>query len=343
MSTLFEPFKIKNLELRNRVVMAPMCQYSAEDGIPNEWHFTHYTSRAVGGTGLIMVEMTNVEERGRITDHCLGIWSDGHVPHYKRLVDACHRQGAKIGIQIGHAGRKARDTDEPVSSSSIAFSDKFKTPHALATDEVDEMIDAYKWGAVRAVEAGFDMIEIHGAHGYLIHQFQSPLTNKRDDEYGQDYALFGSRVIGAVKSVMPEDMPLVIRISAVEYAEGGYGLGHGIKLAKRYKEAGVDMIDVSAGGEGAPSKERFQRPYPGYMVPYASRIKEETGIPVIAVGLLEDVNVAEHVIASGDADLTAIGRGLLRDPYWVMNANRKQNPADRSFIPEQYDRGFRKI
>src|SRR5699024_457336 len=169
------------------------------------------------------------------------------------------------------------------------------------------------------------------------------LTNKRDDEYGQDYALFGSRVIGAVKSVMPEDMPLVIRISAVEYAEGGYGLGHGIKLAKRYKEAGVDMIDVSAGGEGAPSKERFQSPYRGYMVPYASRIKEETGIPVIAVGLLEDVNVAEHVVASGDADLTAIGRGLLRDPYWAMNANRKQNPTDRSFIPEQYDRGIRKI
>lgn len=343
MSALFEPYRIKNLDIRNRVVMAPMCQYSAEDGIPNEWHFTHYTSRAVGGTGLIMVEMTNVEERGRITDQCLGIWSDGHVPHYKRVVDACHRQGAKIGIQLGHAGRKAQDTEVPVSSSPIPFDDESKTPHELTTDEVDEMVDAYKWGAVRAVEAGFDTIEIHGAHGYLIHQFQSPLTNKREDEYGKDLSLFGRRVIEAVKSVMPEGMPLILRISAVEFAEGGYDLDHGIDIAKQYKEAGVDMIDVSAGGEGIPSKERFPGNYPGYLVPYARSIKEEADIPVIAVGLLEDVNVAEHIIASGDADLAAIGRGLLRDPYWVMNANRVQNPTDRSFIPEQYDRGFRKI
>lgn len=343
MSALFEPYRIKNLDIRNRVVMAPMCQYSAEDGIPNEWHFTHYTSRAVGGTGLIMVEMTNVEERGRITDQCLGIWSDGHVPHYKRVVDACHRQGAKIGIQLGHAGRKARDTEVPVSSSPIPFDDESKTPHELTTDEVDEMVDAYKWGAVRAVEAGFDTIEIHGAHGYLIHQFQSPLTNKREDEYGKDLSLFGRRVIEAVKSVMPEGMPLILRISAVEFAEGGYDLDYGIDIAKQYKEAGVDMIDVSAGGEGIPSKERFPGNYPGYLVPYARSIKEEADIPVIAVGLLEDVNVAEHIIASGDADLAAIGRGLLRDPYWVMNANRVQNPTDRSFIPEQYDRGFRKI
>ncbi|WP_020007275.1 NADH:flavin oxidoreductase/NADH oxidase [Salinicoccus albus] len=343
MSSLFEPYSIKNLDLKNRAVMSPMCQYSAKDGIPDEWHFTHYTSRAVGGTGLILVEMTNVEPRGRITDRCLGIWSDGHVPHYKRIVDACHKHGAKIGIQIAHAGRKAVDAEQPVSSSASAFSKDFKTPHELTTEEVNEMVDAFKWAAVRAVEAGFDTIELHGAHGYLIHQFQSPLTNQREDEYGRDLSLFGTKVIKSVKSVLPDDMPLLLRLSAVEFSEGGYDLDHGTTLAKKYKEAGVDMIDVSAGGEGTPSKERFPGNFPGYLVPFARHIKKESDIPVIAVGLLQDVNVAEHVISSGDADLAAIGRGMLQDPYWVLNARRNQEPSDRTFIPEQYDRGFRKI
>ena len=340
MKSLFEPYALKGLELRNKIVMAPMCQYSAVDGIPDEWHFTHYTSRAVGGTGMIMMEMTNVEARGRITDHCLGIWSDGHVPHYKRIVDACHRHGAKVGIQLAHAGRKARDTETPVSSSPIAFSEDFKTPHELSTEEVDEVIDAFRWGAARAVEAGFDTIELHAAHGYLIHQFQSPLTNRRTDEYGEDLSLFGRKVIEAVKSVMPEEMPLILRISAVEFAEGGYDLEHGIWLSKQYATAGVDMIDVSAGGEGKPSEERFPGIYPGYLVPYARAVKEEAGLPVMAVGLLEDVNLAEHVVASEEADLVAIGRGLLRDPYWVLNAARERNPEDASFIPEQYERAY---
>ncbi|MCG1009865.1 NADH:flavin oxidoreductase/NADH oxidase [Salinicoccus sp. ID82-1] len=340
MISLFDPYEIKGLELRNRLVMAPMCQYSATDGIPEEWHFTHYTSRAVGGTGLILIEMTNVEARGRITDHCLGIWSDGHVPHYKRIVDACHRHGAKVGIQLAHAGRKARDTELPVSSSSIAYSDDFKTPHELSTEEVEEVIDAFRWGAKRSVEAGFDTIELHAAHGYLIHQFQSHRTNTRTDEYGQDLSLFGRKVIEAVKSVMPEEMPLILRISAVEFAEDGYDLDHAVWLSKQYIEAGVDMIDVSAGGEGKPAEDRFPGAYPGYMVPYAKTIHEETGIPVMAVGLLDDVNLAEHVVASEEADLVAIGRGLLRDPYWVLNASRQKKEKSRSFIPEQYERAY---
>ncbi|MFC3418879.1 NADH:flavin oxidoreductase/NADH oxidase [Salinicoccus hispanicus] len=340
MISLFDPYAIKGLELRNRLVMAPMCQYSAVDGIPDEWHFTHYTSRAVGGTGLILFEMTNVESRGRITDHCLGIWSDGHVPHYKRIVDACHRHGAKVGIQLAHAGRKARDTELPVSSSPIAYSDDFKTPHELSTEEVEEMIDAFRWGAKRSVEAGFDTIELHAAHGYLIHQFQSHRTNKRSDEYGQDLSLFGCKVIEAVKSVMPEEMPLILRISAVEFAEGGYDLDHAVWLSKQYIKAGVDMIDVSAGGEGKPSEDRFPGAYPGYMVPYAKTIHEETGIPVMAVGLLDDVNLAEHVVASEEADLIAIGRGLLRDPYWVLNALQEKKEKSESLIPEQYERAY---
>ncbi|GAB3057966.1 NADH:flavin oxidoreductase/NADH oxidase [Salinicoccus sesuvii] len=340
MISLFEPYSIKGLELRNRLVMAPMCQYSAVDGIPDEWHFTHYTSRAVGGTGLIMFEMTNVEARGRITDHCLGIWSDGHVPHYKRIVDACHRHGAKVGIQLAHAGRKAQDTELPVSSSAIAYSDEFKTPHELSTEEVEEMIDAFRWGAERSVQAGFDTIELHAAHGYLIHQFQSHRTNKRTDEYGQDLSLFGSKVIEAVKSVMPKEMPLVLRISAVEFAEDGYDLDHAVWLSKQYIEAGVDMIDVSAGGEGKPSEERFPGAYPGYMVPYAKTIREETDVPVMAVGLLEDINLAEHVVASEEADLIAIGRGLLRDPYWVLNASQEKQEKSDAFIPKQYGRAY---
>jgi 2,4-dienoyl-CoA reductase-like NADH-dependent reductase (Old Yellow Enzyme family) len=333
--SVFEPYKIKDLELRNKIVMAPMCQYSAKDGIPNDWHTTHYVSRAVGGVALVMVEMTNVEPDGRITDSCLGIWSDGHVPHYKRLVDAVHKNGAKIGIQIAHAGRKAEDAEEPVSSSPIAYNDNYKVPHELTEDEAESAIENYRQGARRAVEAGFDTIEIHGAHGYLIHQFSSPRTNHRNDEYGQDLSLFGVRVIQAVKKELPEGMPLLMRISSKEFAEGGYDLDHGVHLAREFKEAGVDMIHVSAGGEGKPSKDRFEGAYPGYMLPFAKRIKEEAGIPVVAVGLLDALENAERAITEYDADLVALGRVLLRDPHWVLN-----NDPGKKFVPRQYERGY---
>lgn len=333
--SVFEPYKIKNLELRNRIVMAPMCQYSAKDGIPNEWHTTHYLSRAHGGVGMIMVEMTNVEPRGRITDGCLGIWSDGHVPHYKRLVDSVHKTGAKIGIQIAHAGRKAEDAEEPVSSSAIRYSDKYKEPHELTTGEAEDVIENYRQGARRAVEAGFDTIEIHGAHGYLIHQFSAPRTNTRSDEYGQDLSLFGVKVVQAIKNEMPEDMPLLMRISSKEFTDGGYDLDHGVYLAQQFKSAGVDMIHVSAGGEGKPSAERFPGASPGYMLPYAKRIKEEADVPVIAVGILDEPEDADRAVTETGADLVALGRVLLRDPHWVLN-----NDVSKQFVPEQYKRGY---
>lgn len=340
MNLLLTPYSIKNLDLKNRVVMAPMCQYSATDGVVNDWHHVHYTSRAVGGVGLIIVEMTNVEPDGRLTDGCLGLWNDVQTKELKKIVDAAHAHDAKIGIQIAHSGRKSTIAEVPVSSTGEAFSDKYKTPHELTTEEAEAMVEKFKDAARRAVEAGFDTIEIHGAHGYLIHQFQSPLSNNRDDKYGRDRSLFGVEVVKAVKSVMPEDMPLIFRTSAYEFAEGGADLDYGIEMNKRYVEAGVDMIHVSAGGEGAPSKERFGSAYPGYMLEFAKGIKDACDVPVISVGILDDKSMAEYAVASGASDLAALGRALLRDPYWVLNQAWETDKESRDFIPKQYERGY---
>jgi NADPH2 dehydrogenase len=335
-------FKIKGLSLRNRTVMAPMCQYSVEekDGIATDWHYVHYVSRAVGGVGLIIVEMTDVEPDGRITDNCLGLWSDDHIPALKRIVDGAHHHGAKIGIQIAHAGRKAEDAVEPVAPSAIAFDDKYKMPRELTTEEVQVMVKKFGEATRRAVEAGFDTIEIHGAHGYLIHQFHSPRSNNRQDEYGQDLTKFGREVIQEMKKHMPENMPLIFRISAVEYTEDGYDLNGGIELCRAYVEAGVDMLHISTGGEGAPSPSRRIKPGPGYQVHAAQAVKEAVGVPVIAVGLLEDPSVASNVLAEGKADLVAVARGLLRDPYWALHAIQAAGGDYRSQVPEQYKRGF---
>ncbi|WP_067934143.1 NADH:flavin oxidoreductase/NADH oxidase [Alicyclobacillus kakegawensis] len=340
MSKLFTPFSYKGLELKNRVVMAPMCQYSvtAKDGKPNDWHFVHYTSRAVGGAGLIIIEMTDVEPDGRITDYDLGLWSDDHIAAFARIIDACHRHGAKVGIQIAHAGRKAEDAEVPVAPSPIRFEGPgYKTPRALSTDEVKQMVEKFRQAARRAVAAGVDVIELHGAHGYLIHQFHSPYTNHRDDEYGQDLARFGHEVIQAVKSEMPASMPLFMRVSAVEYVDGGYDVDHILETGKRYKDAGVDIFHVSSGGEG-PAGKRRPGNYPGYQVPFARAFKETLGTPVIAVGMLEHPALAEAVVANGDADLVAIARGLLRDPYWPIHAAQvlQQEPQ----VPKQYMRAF---
>jgi len=253
MALLATPFQFKGLTLKNRIVMPPMCQYSVEahDGTPTDWHFVHYVSRAVGGTGLIIMEMTDVEPDGRISNGDLGLWSDEQIPAYARIISEVHKYGAKIGIQIAHAGRKAEDAEVPVSSSAIAFpGSRYKTPRALTTEEVKQMVVKFAESARRAVEAGVDTIEVHGAHGYLIHQFHSPLTNQRDDEYGQDKALFGVEVIQAIKKVIPSDMPLIMRVSALEYVDGGYGLEYSTELCRRYKEAGVDIFHLSSGGEG---------------------------------------------------------------------------------------------
>lgn len=340
MKDLFSPYSFKSLKLKNRVVMPPMCQYSVDnkDGIATDWHYIHYVSRAVGGTGLIIIEMTDVEPDGRISDFDLGLWSDDQIPALKRIVDACHSHGAKVGIQIAHAGRKAEDAEVPVAPSAIAFDENSKQPRALTTAEVKEMVEKFRTAVARAVQAGFDTIELHGAHGYLIHQFHSPLTNKRDDEYGKDLTLFGREVIQAAKAEMPEDMPLIMRISAKEYVEGGYGIQESIAFAKEYQVAGVDMFDISSGGEGAIAAWGRPGTHAAYQVPLARDIKQALDIPVIAVGRLDDPILANAVIGNEEADLIAVGREMLRNPYWALEAASKLRKE--TAVPKQYTSGF---
>jgi len=340
MNDLFSPFQLKGLEVKNRIVMPPMCQYSVEkkDGIANDWHYLHYVNRAIGGAGFIIIEMTDVEPDGRITDYDLGLWSDEQIPALARIVEACHQYGAKVGIQIAHAGRKAEDAAVPVAPSAIPFDENSKTPRALSTDEVTEMVEKYRKAVKRAIKAGVDAIEIHGAHGYLIHQFHSPLTNKRDDEYGKDLTKFGREIIQAAKSEMPEEMPLIMRISAAEYVEGGYGIKESIQFAKEYQQAGIDMFHISSGGEGPIGAGGRPGTHAGYQVPLARDIKEALDVPVIAVGRLDDPILANSVIGNEDADLVAVGRGMLRNPHWALEAATILKKETN--VPKQYITGF---
>jgi len=335
------PFELKGLKLRNRIVMPPMCQYSAygEDGMPTDWHYVHYVSRAIGGTGLIIIEMTNVEPAGRITNRCLGLWSDDHVSAFRRIIRACQEHGAKVAIQIAHAGRKAEDEPVPVGPMAEAYSERYRTPRALTTEEVRGLVVKFAEAARRAVEAGVDAVELHGAHGYLIHQFLSPYSNRRDDEYGRDRGLFAEEVVRAVKAVLPPDMPLIFRLSAVEYVDGGYDLDYSLEFGERLKAAGVDIFDVSSGGEGKPGK-RKPSDTPGFQVPYARAFKEKLGVPVIAVGRLDNPQVAQMVLRNGDADLVGVARGMLYDPYWALHAIRATAGLSREIAPKQYERAF---
>jgi len=340
MDHLFTPYELKGLQLKNRVVMPPMCQYSVtnKDGIATDWHYVHYVSRAIGGAGLIIIEMTDVEPDGRISDYDLGIWSDEHIAPLKRIVDACHQYGAKVGIQIAHAGRKAEDAEVPVAPSAIPFDENAKTPKALSTEEINGMIEKFRLAAQRAMKAGFDVIELHGAHGYLIHQFTSAYTNKRTDEYGQELTRFGKEVIQAVKSEMPEEMPLIMRISGREYVEGGYGIDEAIEFSRVYQQAGVDMFHISAGGEGPIAAAGRPGTHTAYQVPLARAIKEALNIPVIAVGRLDEPGLANAVIGNEEADLVAVGRGMLRNPYWTLEAATQLRKETE--IPRQYASGF---
>ncbi|RNB87150.1 NADH:flavin oxidoreductase/NADH oxidase [Brevibacillus fluminis] len=340
--TLSASFQLKGLSVKNRIVMPPMCQLSvvAEDGTPNDWHFVHYVSRAIGGAGLIIVEMTNVEPDGRVVNQDLGLWSDEQIPAYARIVSEVKKYGTAIGIQIAHAGRKAEDADTPVAPSAIPYSEAYKTPRALSTEEVKKQVIQFREAARRAVVAGFDTIELHGAHGYLLHQFHSPSSNHRDDEYGKDLARFGVEVIEAVKSVIPAQMPLIMRLSAVEYRDGGYGLDHIIKIAERYRAVGVDLFHISSGGDG-PIGANKPGNHAGYQVPLARAIKQALDVPVIAVGNLDEPEVAEATLANGDADLVAIGRGMLNDPYWSLRAIEKIE--GKIVPPYQYKPGFARV
>ena len=283
------------------------------------------------------MEMTDVEPDGRITDYDLGLWSDEQVPAFSRIIREVHKFGTKIGIQIAHAGRKAQDAPVPVGPSDLPADPRAKKPRPLTTEEVKQMVLKFRDAARRAVEAGVDTIELHGAHGYLIHQFHSPSINRREDEYGKDLALFGVEIIKAVKSVMPEQMPLIMRISAVEYIDGGYDLEHSLEIGRRYKEAGVDLFHVSSGGEG-PAGKRKPGNYPGYQVPMARAFKQALGVPVIAVGLLDQPHLADATIANGDADLVGVARGMLRDPYWALHAI--QAVTGKAEPPKPYLRAY---
>ncbi|WP_028961974.1 NADH:flavin oxidoreductase/NADH oxidase [Sulfobacillus thermosulfidooxidans] len=338
MAKLFEPFTLKDLTLKNRIMMSPMCQYSVwdEDGKPNEWHYVHYISRAVGGSALIMMEMTDVDPNGRITVRDLGLWSDDQIPAFRRIIDQVHQYGAKIGIQIAHAGRKTESPSlEPVAPSAIAFSDRYRVPKALSIDEIHRLVDNFGLAAKRAVKAGVDTIELHGAHGYLIHQFMSPLSNHRSDVYGEP-TRFGVEVIESVKSHMPQGMPLIMRLSATEYVDGGYDFPALEKMAQVYRDHGVDMFDVSSGGN-APVVPKM---YPGYQVSYAATLREHLNVPVIAVGMLETPELAEFVLEQQQADVIAIARGMLRNPYWANTAAQVLGGTIQ--VPPEYDRAFPK-
>ena len=340
MIDLFTPYKMKSLELKNRIVMPPMCQYSVEnkDGVATDWHYTHYLSRAIGGTGLIIIEMTDVEPDGRISNYDLGLWSDEQIEPLKKIVDACHKYGTKMAIQIGHAGRKAEDAKIPVAPSSIAFNEKYKAPRALTTEEVKELVEKFRVSVRRAVKAGFDAIEIHGAHGYIIHQFHSPLTNKRSDEYGKDLTKFGVEVIKAAKEEMPKDMPLIMRVSGREYVEGGYYINYGIEISKAYQKAGADIFHISAGGEGQIAASGRPGTHAAYQLTLARDIKYALNTDVIAVGKLNEPELANAIIGNEEADLVAIGRGMFRNPYWALEAARILNK--KTEVPIQYKYAF---
>lgn len=326
MSKLFADIKIKDLELRNRIVMAPMCMVVADDkGYANDWHVVHYGTRAIGGTGLLILEATAVESRGRIKSGDLGIWDDSHVEGLKKIVESSKDLGAKVGIQLAHAGRKCQvESENIISPSSIAFDDSYPTPEEMTKDDIKIVINSFKEGARRANEASFDTIEIHGAHGYLINEFLSPLTNKREDEYGgslENRTRFLKEIIKEVKTVWPENKPIILRVSAEDYIDDGNHPEDLVDIINLVKDDGIDIIDVSSGAV-VPANIDV---YPGYQIPFAEIIKKGTGLPVIAGGLVTEPKMAEEILRNNRADFIFLGRELLRNPYWPLEAARKLN------------------
>jgi len=334
---LFTPFQIKDVTFKNRIVMAPMCMYSShnQDGQVQDWHRTHYTSRAVGQVGLIILEATAVTPQGRISPYDLGIWSDEHIEGLKELSDSMKTYGAKTGIQIAHAGRKAVLEGEILAPSSIAFNEKMKTPKEMSLEDIHETVTAFQRAAERSRQAGFDVIEIHGAHGYLINEFLSPLSNQRKDEYGgtiENRYRFLREVIDAIKEVW--EGVLFVRVSASDWHEGGLGVDDYVTMAKWMKEQGVDLIDVSSGAV-VPANIPI---YPGYQVPFADKIKHEAQIATGAVGLITTAIHAEEILQNERADLVLLARELLRDPYWPRTAAKEIGVTLPS--PTQYERGW---
>ncbi|GFZ32589.1 NADPH dehydrogenase [Clostridium zeae] len=334
----FSNYTLKSTTLKNRIVMPPMCMYSADaTGKANDFHYNHYLTRAIGGVGLIIVESTGVTENGRTTDNDLGIWDDSHIDGLKRIVDGVKKYGSSIAIQLNHGGRKyTGNYSEAVAPSALKFDDSSLLPRELTKDEIKKIVLDFTEAAKRADKAGFDSIEIHGAHGYLIHQFLSPLSNLRTDEYGgniKNRTRFLKEILQSVKEVWPKDKPILLRVSSYDYKEGGITLDDMIEIINEVKDY-IDMVHVSTGGL-IPAKIDV---YPGYQINYSNEIRSKCNIPTIAVGLITDLNIAEEIISNGRADLVAIGRELLRSPYFVLKEAKDRN-LDIEY-PTQYKGAF---
>lgn len=353
MTRLFSPLTLRQLTLPNRIAVSPMCQYSASDGIANDWHLVHLGSRAVGGAGLVIVEATAVAAEGRISREDLGLWKDEQVEPLRRITRFIEEQGAIAGIQLGHAGRKASawrpwlgqpgcvPIDQggwlPVGPSPIAFDPHYAAPHELDEAGITEVIEAFVQAANRALAAGFKVVEVHAAHGYLLHQFLSPLSNQRQDHYGGS---FDNRirllleVVQAVRAVWPDELPLFVRLSATDWVEDGWNADETVELARRLKLLGVDLVDVSSGGTAANADIPVG---PGYQTEFAERVRREAGIATGTVGMITEAVQAEHILRTGQADLILLARELLRDPYWPLHA--AEDLRDKTVAwPAQYVR-----
>jgi 2,4-dienoyl-CoA reductase-like NADH-dependent reductase (Old Yellow Enzyme family) len=335
MPHLFEPLRLRDLTFANRIFVSPMCQYSSVDGFSNDWHFVHVASRAVGGAALVFTEASAVTPDGRISPQDLGIWDDAHVDGLARIIRFVRGQGSAIGMQLAHAGRKAstkRPWDgqgrippadggwTPVGPTDEPFTDGYPIPHALTLAEIPAIVGAFRDAARRSLEAGFDVVELHAAHGYLIHEFLSPLSNHRTDAYGGS---FDNRIrlcldiVDAVRTVWPERLPLFVRLSATDWSDGGWNVEQSVRLARRLRERGVDLVDCSSGGNVAHATIPIA---PGYQVRFAAQIKREAGIATGAVGMITTAEQADVIVRRGDADAILLAREMLRDPYWPRHA-----------------------
>jgi 2,4-dienoyl-CoA reductase-like NADH-dependent reductase (Old Yellow Enzyme family) len=353
MPALLTSLTIREVTFRNRIGVSPMCQYSSQDGFANDWHLVHLGSRAAGGAGLVMMEATAVEARGRISPQDQGIWKDEHIEMLARIAAFIRQQGAAAGIQLAHAGRKAstqRPWDghgmvpveaggwQPVAPSALPFDPAAPPPAALTTAEIAGLAEAFAAAARRALHAGFQVAEIHGAHGYLIHEFLSPLSNHRTDEYGGSFEnriRFALEVARAVRAAWPENLPLFTRLSASDWVEGGWTLDESVELSRSLKALGVDLIDCSSGGLAPQQKIALG---PGYQVPFAERIRREAGVMTAAVGMITTPQQAEEIVQSGQADLVLLAREFLRDPYFALHAG--QALGEKAAPPVQYQRAF---
>ncbi|HKA45589.1 MAG TPA: NADH:flavin oxidoreductase/NADH oxidase [Burkholderiales bacterium] len=350
---IFRPISFRSVTARNRIMVSPMCQYSAIEGVPNDWHFQHLGARATGGAGIVFAEMTNVEARGRITHGCAGLWNDEQRDAYARIVRFVKGQGAAAGIQIGHAGRKASSARpweggkglmpeqngwQIIAPSAIPFAESHPVPQEMDDRTIAATIALFAASARRAREAGFDIIELHGAHGYLISTFLSPVTNRRNDRYGGSFEnriRFLLEVVDAVRSEWPDEKPLFVRISSTDYMEGGWDLEASVQLAAVLKAGGkVDLIDCSSGGVDPRQQVHI---YPGYQVPFAAAVRSRTGMATGAVGMISSAEMAEQIVGGGQADLVVMARAFLNDPYWPLHAAKVLKA--KIPWPLQYERG----